>query len=271
MRITPSIQAATGCGKGRDSDMRKQAVTFMSGLPFERAVWRAYRACRDRVPDAIVSPAVGRARTYDRLTIEIARRALGAGGNAVDVGAHYGSILEALVKISPAGSHWAFEPVPTLAHQLRRGFPGVTVSELALSDYAGSTEFRFLPGSPAYSSLLTRPEVESGQHVRALRVDVRRLDDCIPEDVPIAFIKIDVEGAEAGVLRGGARLIARDQPVVVFECGPEQLASCLPPLEDAGLRLSFLADYLAGRRRSADDVMRLGRENDEYYYVAGKD
>jgi FkbM family methyltransferase len=251
--------------------MRKQAVMLLSGLPFERFVWRTYAACRARIPEAVLPPAAARARTYDRLTVEIARRVLSGGGSSVDIGAHYGSILKELVKASPAGSHWAFEPIPHLARQLRKGFPGVTVSELALSDYTGSTEFRFLPGSPAYSSLIARPQVESGQLVRRLRVQVRQLDECIPEQVPIAFIKIDVEGAEPEVLRGAARLLRRDQPVVVFESGPAQVADCAEALAGAGLHIWFLADYLAGRRRTLADVLSTGRARGEYYYVASKD
>jgi FkbM family methyltransferase len=243
---------------------------LLSGLPFERAVWKAYHVCRERMPTAMVSTAAAKARTYDRLTLEIAQRALANGDNSIDVGAHYGSILETLVKLSPAGSHWAFEPIPSLAKQLRKSFPTVIVQELALSDYTGSTEFNFLPGVPAYSSLLTRPEVEAGERVRKLRVDVRRLDDCIPEKVPISFIKIDVEGSEAEVLRGAADILQRHKPVVVFECAAAKLDDCAPALENAGLNVSFLPDYLAGRRRALDEVMRIGQERGEYYFVASR-
>jgi FkbM family methyltransferase len=248
--------------------MRKHIVMLLSGTPLERIAWSAYTACRDRMPAAMISPGAAKARRYDRLTIEIARRALHGGGNSVDIGAHYGSILKGLVKLSPAGSHWAFEPIPNLAKQLRKKFPGVTVSEFALSDYTGTTEFNFLPGSPAFSSLLSRPNVEAGQQVRQLRVDVRKLDDCIPENVPIAFIKVDVEGAEAAVLRGASQLLERHKPVVVFECAPTKLAECASALEDVGLRIGLMADHLAGQRRDVEDVLELGRESGEYYYVA---
>jgi FkbM family methyltransferase len=252
-------------------EVRKQAVTLVSGAPFERFIWRTYNACRSCIPAAALPPAAARARAYDRMTVEIARRALSGSGNSIDVGAHYGSILKELVRISPAGSHWAFEPIPHLARQLHKGFPAVMVCQLALSDYTGSTEFRFLPGSPAYSSLIARPQVEAGQLVRSLRVLVRQLDDCIPEQVPIAFIKIDVEGAEPEVLRGAAGLLRRDHPVVVFESAPARVAECADTLAGAGLHLWFLADYLAGRRRELPELLTTGRERGEYYYVASKD
>lgn len=244
---------------------------LLSGTPLERLARSTYNACRDRMPTAMVSPDVAKGRIYDQLTIQIARRALSDGGNSIDVGAHCGTILKSLVKLSPTGLHWAFEPIPNLAKQLQRRFPSVTVEQCALSDYIGSADFHFLPGAAAYSSLLTRPEVEAGHAVHQLRVDVRRLDDVIPDEVPIAFIKVDVEGAEAGVLRGATRILQRHQPVVVFECAPTKLIECIPILETAGLRVSLPADFVAGSRVALHDVMRIGREGGEFCYVASRD
>jgi len=248
--------------------VRSQVVTLLSGGPFERIARSAYSSVYDRIPAPLMSPAALKERAYNRLTIEIAKQALSHGGNSVDVGAHHGGILSVLLKASPNGRHWAFEPIPNLARQLRKRFPTATVEEVALSDYTGHADFHFLPGAAAYSSLMTRPEIETGQEVRPLRVDVRRLDDCVPENVSIAFLKIDVEGAEAAVLRGATRLLGRDKPVVVFECASAKLPDSLPVLEEAGLRVSFLSDYVAGRRMPPEDVARLGRERGEYYYVA---
>ena len=188
------------------------------------------------------------------------REALAEGGNSIDVGANAGHILKSLVSISPSGSHWAFEPIPRFATHLRKHFPMVSVRQLALSDRAGLMDFRFLPRDPAYSSLLTRPEIEAGQEVELLPTEVRELDDCIPGDTPIAFIKIDVEGAEAEVLRGAVRLLQRCKRVVVFECSTTILTDCIPILEQAGLRVSLLADYIArhkeGNGRADDDCSR---------------
>lgn len=50
-------------------------------------------------------------------------------------------------------------------------------------------------------------------------VQCRRLDDVLPELTasPVRVMKIDVEGFEADVLRGGERTICRDRPHVLFE------------------------------------------------------
>jgi len=248
--------------------MRRQVVRLVNGTRVERAARSGYNACRALLPAALLSADEAKARGYDRQTVEIASKVLAGDGNTVDAGAHCGSILRHLLRQSPRGEHWAFEPIPNLAHQLRRHYPRARVEQVALSDFSGTAEFHFLPDAAAYSSLLTRTDVEAGQSVHLLPVQVRRMDDVIPEDLPMALIKIDVEGAEAAVLRGAARLLERDHPVVVFECAPAKLADCIPTLENAGLRLSLPADFIAGKRRRLDEVVNLGWERHEFCYVA---
>lgn len=248
--------------------MRQQLVKLLSGTRFESVARMTYATLLTRVPPKLLSHDAQKSREYDRLTIEIATRSLSSGGNTVDAGAHCGFILKHLVRQSPAGQHWAFEPLPNLAAQLRRRFPTVHVEQVALSDYCGIGNFRFLPAASAYSSLLPRPHMEVGSVVRQLAVDVRRLDDIIPEDVSIEFIKIDVEGAEAAVLRGAAKLLTSRRPVVVFECDPADLLNCIAILEECDLRVSLLADFLTGRRKSRDELISRSQAQHEYYYAA---
>ncbi len=257
-------------GKAK-ATLRKQMVKLVAGGPFEWFAREFYYAYVDHIPGPLLPADVVRARNYDRQTIEIAAKALAGAGNSIDAGANAGHILKSLTKLSPMGSHWAFEPIPRFAARLREKFPNVTVEQLALSDHNGVEDFNFLPEDPAYSSLLKRPDLEAGMEVQSLHVDVRRLDDCIPLGLPIAFIKIDVEGAEAAVLRGAAQLLGKFKPVVVFECGAMKLGDCISTLERAGLQISLLADYMNGRRRTSDEVKRIGCERGEFYYVASPD
>ena len=66
--------------------------------------------------------------------------------------------------------------------------------------------FRDLPGGiePDLVELTTRLEV---------------LDDALDPDFAPRLIKIDVEGAEEGVLRGAMRTLTRHKPTVLFEHG----------------------------------------------------
>ncbi len=140
--------------------------------------------------------------------------------NAVDVGANIGAVLESIVRLAPSGRHVAFEPLPGLCEGLRMRFPGVDVRCAALSDVAGTSEFSHVLAAPAYSGLRERADLpdEVGE-VRRIPVRTERLDEALADGYAPALLKIDVEGAELQVLRGGSETLARHRPVVLFEHG----------------------------------------------------
>jgi len=139
--------------------------------------------------------------------------------NCIDVGANEGRFLYEMTRRAPRGRHIAWEPVPHLAARLRELFPDAEVHEAAVGDTpAGDTRFVVVKNDPAYSGLRER-EYPEGYESEEIRVRVERLDDELPPDYVPALIKIDVEGAELGVLRGAAETIRRHRPVVVFEHG----------------------------------------------------
>jgi FkbM family methyltransferase len=156
---------------------------------------------------------------YDQLTMSVMQRVLRHDSNGIDVGAHRGTILRSLVDLAPGGHHYAVEPLPVFANGLRRRFPQVEVLELALSDQQGEATFHHIVTNPSYSGLSFRDYPNEGEVIEDIAVKVERLDAVIPEDVPIRFLKIDVEGGELGVLRGSQSLLRRWHPVVVFEHG----------------------------------------------------
>ncbi len=140
---------------------------------------------------------------------------------AVDVGAARGIISWHLARL--AREVHAFEANPHLARRLARALPQVHVHGCALSDRTGEVELRVplregveLEGLGTVDPLnrLTRA---GPAEIRRLRVPCARLDDFALEDV--GFIKIDVEGHEAAVLRGGMELLRRCRPVILFEAG----------------------------------------------------
>lgn len=158
----------------------------------------------------------------DHLGMAIALRAvLGPGDHAVDVGAHEGDVTRQILQSAPGGRLLAIEPLPHLAAALRaHAYAGVTVEECALTDDPPSTvEFLHVKNNPGYSGLRRRdyPDEPIFEH---LTVQTRRLDDLVGEHgLEPRFIKIDVEGAEALVLRGATHTIERYRPVIVVEHG----------------------------------------------------
>jgi FkbM family methyltransferase len=146
----------------------------------------------------------------------ILRTALNANSNCVDIGAHQGVFLKRFMELSPQGRHFAFEPLPDLAAVLKRDFPQADLFFCALGNHSGRVKFCHAVEVPAWSGLRRQP-YPMNTEVKSIEVELRRLDDMLPDDVPIHFIKIDVEGAELEVLEGAVNTIQRYKPSIVFE------------------------------------------------------
>jgi FkbM family methyltransferase len=150
-----------------------------------------------------------------RNTAELLRETVRPTSVAVDVGAHKGSILQLLVNAAPSQRHHAFEPLPDLAAQLRDRYPTVIVHECALGNQNGEAEFFRIIDAPGWSGLHVQDAVTNSAR-ETLRVPLRRLDDILNGE-PVHFIKIDVEGAELGVLQGASATLGAHHPVIMFE------------------------------------------------------
>lgn len=138
--------------------------------------------------------------------------------HCIDVGSHIGSMLSSLIRLAPDGKHLAFEPVPQKAAWLRKKFPEVEVKQMALGETKGSiTFFQNLRQSGFSGQFKTNNPADSYSE---LTVECDRLDQVVPADRRITFIKVDVEGAEFLVLRGASDLIRRDRPTLLFESIP---------------------------------------------------
>jgi FkbM family methyltransferase len=131
----------------------------------------------------------------------------------VDVGAHIGSIIAAVKKNCPGVTIAAVEAIPEKAEWLSARFTDVKVFPCAASDYEGRTSFFIDPEASGYSSL-----ARSRNARREITVPVKRLDTLVSDP---EVVKIDVEGAELGVLRGSENFTSR--PVYMFESAPHDV------------------------------------------------
>ena len=141
-------------------------------------------------------------------------RIVPAGGLSIDVGAHHGVYTYFLSRRSARVV--AYEPNPKLARYLRRAVrSNVAVRDVALSDRSG-TAYLSIPvvegaAIPGWGAVVERAE---GSH-QTFEISLVRLDDEGHREV--AFVKIDVEGKEEAVLRGGEQTIRRDHPILLIE------------------------------------------------------
>lgn len=142
---------------------------------------------------------------------------LGADSSYVDVGTNRGQLLAQALRVAPGGRHIAFEPIPALAAQLRRELPQVQTRQLALSSRAGTAEFCHFTTMDGWSGLRRSPVVSDERgHPQYIEVELSTLDAELDGWEP-RLVKIDVEGAELEVVRGGRELLARCRPNVIFE------------------------------------------------------
>ncbi|MEZ6002628.1 MAG: FkbM family methyltransferase [Planctomycetota bacterium] len=197
-------------------------------------------------------------RHWCRSEIEAMRLVLHRGQVAIDIGAHKGGWTYWMRKaVGPSGQVLAFEPQNELATALRgwmpRGWTNVEVLNACAGDHEGQIEL-FLPGtgSPAASTVRAVAAAEpGGAEAQARQVPLRTLDAEVRRRgwSQVHFLKVDVEGAEAAVLRGAAETIEASRPTLLIECEQRHLTSqgstvaeVFAPLLAMGYRAWFFAD-----------------------------
>ena len=142
-----------------------------------------------------------RINDYENAEIEYTKTYLKEGMTVVDVGANVGlySVLAAN-KIGDTGRIFAFEPAPEIFEILKANaelYPTITPYNFGLHNHKGEVYFK-----------------EKEVYEAALRVE--KGDDILKDIDTVDFIKIDVDGAEVGVLEGMRDLIDRSPSVVIF-------------------------------------------------------
>lgn len=174
--------------------------------------------------------------------VHFVRKLLRPGQVVVDVGANIGfySVLMARC-VSPGGKVYAFEPAEEtfqmLWHNLDwNDITNVHVMNVALSEQDGQRTL-FVAEDRGRNSFAPETQV-CGEQV----VECRRLDGLLT-GAQCDFVKIDVEGAELLVLRGGARFFRESQKsILMCEFNAQKTAAM-------GLELGELIDCLKSMDR----------------------
>ena len=142
---------------------------------------------------------------------------------AIDVGANKGGYLWSLSRAVPQGRVFAFEPQPIFHTYLKKVcaqafLRNVQVEPLGLSDRTGVFTLA-IPGSdPTSPAASFEDAVKSREPHQSYEVQVTTLDRYF-ENIAghVGAIKIDVEGHELAVLKGGLNLLKKHKPVIVCE------------------------------------------------------
>jgi FkbM family methyltransferase len=174
------------------------------------------------------------------------------GMTVLDIGANFGQYsLVAGRRVGERGRVFAFEPLPSALEVLRdhvalnRLTQRVEVVPMVMTDSTGEIELwepaRDRQASISKPAAITR-EGDGGAPLRRHVVSGTTIDEFSgARGIEPDLIKIDVEGAEANVLRGARRFLERGKGHIIFEAHPSALAhfgettdGLLAVLSDAG-------------------------------------
>jgi FkbM family methyltransferase len=198
---------------------------------------------------------------YEPVETALAKSEVKPGNTVLDIGAHVGYYTLMFARlVGPGGRVYAFEPEPANFAVLTKnvetnGYRNVRLIHQAVSNRNTKTRL-FL----ADYDLGDHRIYDSGDNRESIEIDLVRLDDFFGErGSRIDFLKMDVQGSEAGVLLGMPRLLEQNPQIkIVTEFWPFGLtnfgtdpAEFLRLLAPPGRKLYHVSEEL-GRIEPAD-------------------
>lgn len=153
--------------------------------------------------------------------IKFLRLYLGPGQNVIDIGANHGVYSLSLGRrIQPGGKVWAFEPATTTARYLEQSIvanglaASIHLERSGVSDHSGTATLSLNQDSEMNAVVKDASFEGNFEQIR-----LTTLDDCMEQFAwqRIDFLKIDAEGEEANIVKGGARFFDTLSPLVMFE------------------------------------------------------
>jgi FkbM family methyltransferase len=163
-------------------------------------------------------------------------------GTFIDVGAGIGNFtLQAGRKLGQLGHVIAIEPVPNRFACLRANVEASGLKNIRCVQVAAGSGYR---ATLTLADLtLGRNQLDISEYGVGSRFSVtcESLDNLVEPEERVRLVKIDVEGGELAVLRGMARILSYDKPIVVFECLDRvQEISCREFLSSHGYKVEGL-------------------------------
>jgi len=191
-----------------------------------------------------------------------------------DVGANKGSFVFWLSRWCGKGRVVAFEPQPLFAQLLNKltrslNLDNVTVEAKAVFSKSGQADLFVPKGHLPGASLVGKA---AAGDFETISVPMVRLDDYFDRGERIAFMKVDVEGAELEVFRGAERILREQSPLLVFECENRHLDGARVEDVFAYLdALGYAGSFVAGKRLlpvSMFDAAVHQRQDSEWFWKA---
>jgi FkbM family methyltransferase len=158
----------------------------------------------------------------------------------LDVGANIGQSAIAFNALFPDAEIYSFEPIPHCYDTMvsrTKSFPRIHPLNLGLGDISGETDFEMndFSGSSSFLSLsgIHKEVFSYAQNTKNIKVKVEKLDIAalsLKIQFPI-IIKIDVQGFEDKVIKGGENVVSQSSLIIV-ETSFEHLYEQQPLFQD---------------------------------------
>ena len=159
-------------------------------------------------------------RLLERHEIENFKKVIKPGMTVLDIGANSGTFTLLVSElVGSKGKIYSFEPEPSNFRALSRlvkfkNLKNVDILNVALSSKSGKKTLfvdKFSPGAHS----LAKDNLISGAK-REIKVKTLTLDDFLNSVGRVDVIKIDVQGAEGLVFKGGQKLLKQKGPISIF-------------------------------------------------------
>jgi FkbM family methyltransferase len=184
---------------------------------------------------------------HETETMATLDRLIQPGMTVLDIGAHVGYYSRRYApKVGENGRILSFEPHPRTFAVLKQNvghFENVTLQQLALAEHPGTAELHDYLIMSASGSLQfdegmkdllksqlsdsdIAPRISNDLPDKTFTVETKPVDDCLETMgiTQVDVVKMDIEGAEIGALRGMKRTIARSRDMaLVMEYNPQAL------------------------------------------------
>jgi FkbM family methyltransferase len=202
--------------------------------------------------DYALTPNLIASGEWERSTEDVILANLKIGDTVVEVGSNMGYHTLAMAdKIGPQGSLYAFEANPELFRLLRwtldlNGFLGrVHLFNNAAMDNSRDIVFQFDPMGVGGGHIVSAGTASS--ELRQYTVKGLSLDEALANIPNIDLLRMDAEGAESLILRGGRMLLCRSPNIIIItEWAPDLIRARGDDVEDA---VAFLRDNKFYARR----------------------
>lgn len=187
-----------------------------------------------------------------------------------EIGAHIGFFsMIAARQVGEEGAVFAFEPDPENAarikeHARRNGLTRIEVVQSAAWSDSGFVQFERASPFSSRNTGRIAGVVGSRTPAEVVEVEATTLDAFAAFHRPPALVKVDVEGTEAEVLRGGDRLFSQTRPLLLCEVHHREVAISVENwLGEKGYKFEWLTSgedfpqhILAQPRRSITTLTR---------------